>query len=54
MLDSEQLKEVNKDDYLREPVHMEQLIETIKREYFAKNCKDACEGSDQQNIKQSI
>jgi DNA-binding NtrC family response regulator len=42
-LDHEQLKEVNKDDYLRKPVHMEQLIETIKREYFAKDCKDTCQ-----------
>ena len=42
-LEHEQLKEINKDDYLRKPVHMEQLIETIKREYFAKDCKDTCE-----------
>jgi two-component SAPR family response regulator len=39
----EQLKEINKDDYLRKPIHMEQLIETIKREYFARDCKDTCE-----------
>jgi hypothetical protein len=38
-----QLKEVNKDDYLRKPVHIGQLIETIKREYFAKDCKDTCD-----------
>ena len=42
-LEHEQLKEINKDDYLRKPVHIEQLIETIKREYFAKDCKDTCE-----------
>ena len=41
-LEEDQLKEVNKDDYLRKPVHIGQLIETIKREYFAKDCKDTC------------
>jgi DNA-binding response OmpR family regulator len=42
-LEKDQLKEVNKDDYLRKPVHIGQLIETIKREYFAKDCKDTCD-----------
>jgi len=42
-LQEDQLKEVNKDDYLRKPVHIGQLIETIKREYFAKDCKDTCD-----------
>ena len=42
-LEKDQLKEVNKDDYLRKPVHIVQLIETIKREYFAKDCKDTCD-----------
>ena len=41
-LDQDQFKEVNKDDYLKKPVHIAQLIETIKREYFAKDCKDTC------------
>jgi hypothetical protein len=36
-LDDTQLKEINKKDYLRKPVHMKQLIDTIKREYNAKN-----------------
>jgi two-component SAPR family response regulator len=47
-LDEDQLKEVNKDDYLRKPVHMGNLIDSIKREYFAKDCKDTCneESSD--------
>ena len=42
-LEEDRLKEVNKDDYLRKPVHIGQLIETIKREYFAKDCKDTCD-----------
>ena len=41
-LEEDQLREVNKDDYLRKPIHMGQLIETIKREYFAKDCADTC------------
>ena len=41
-LDEDQLKEVNKDDYLRKPVHIGNLIDSIKREYFAKDCKDTC------------
>ena len=42
-LEQDQLKEVDKDDYLKKPVHIAQLIETIKREYFAKDCKDTCD-----------
>ena len=42
-LDEDQLKEINKDDYLKKPVHMAKLIDSIKREYFAKDCKDTCE-----------
>ena len=41
-LEQDQLKEVDKDDYLKKRVHIAQLIETIKREYFAKDCKDTC------------
>ena len=41
-LDEDQLKEINKDDYLKKPVHMRNLIDSIKREYFAKDCKDTC------------
>jgi DNA-binding response OmpR family regulator len=51
-LDHNQLKEVNKDDYLRKPIHMGNLIETIKREYFAKDCKDMC--SDDTELKKRI
>ena len=42
-LEQNQLKEVNKDDYLRKPIHMDELVATIKRQYFAKDCKDTCE-----------
>ena len=42
-LDEDQLKEINKEDYLKKPVHMTKLIDSIKREYFAKDCKDTCE-----------
>ena len=42
-LDEDQLKEINKEDYLKKPVHMAKLIDSIKREYFAKDCKDTCE-----------
>jgi two-component system, cell cycle sensor histidine kinase and response regulator CckA len=47
-LEQDQLKEINKDDYLKKPVHMAKLIDSIKREYFAKDCKDTCneESSD--------
>jgi DNA-binding NtrC family response regulator len=38
-LEEDQLKEVNKDDYLRKPVHIGKLIEIVKREYFAKIVK---------------
>ena len=41
-LEENQLKEIYKDDYLRKPVLMGKLIETIKREYFAKDCIDTC------------
>ena len=46
-LEQDQLKEVDKDDYLKKPVHIAQLIETIKREYFAKDCKDTCNDASQ-------
>ena len=42
-LEQDQLKEINKDDYLKKPFHMAKLIDSIKREYFAKDCKDTCE-----------
>jgi len=42
-LEQNQLKEVNKDDLLKKPVHVGRLIDTIKREYIAKDCKDICE-----------
>ena len=42
-LEQDQLKEINKDDYLKKPFHMTKLIDSIKREYFAKDCKDTCE-----------
>ena len=51
-LEEDQLKEVNKDDYLRKPVHIGQLIETIKREYFAKDCKDTCDKEGSASDKQ--
>jgi DNA-binding NtrC family response regulator len=51
-LDEDQLKEVDKDDYLRKPVHIGQLIETIKREYFAKDCKDTCDEEGSASDKQ--
>jgi DNA-binding response OmpR family regulator len=51
-LEEDQLKEVNKDDYLRKPVHIGQLIETIKREYFAKDCKDTCDEEGSASDKQ--
>ena len=51
-LQEDQLKEVNKDDYLRKPVHIGQLIETIKREYFAKDCKDTCDEEGSTSDKQ--
>jgi CheY-like chemotaxis protein len=31
-LEEDQLKEVNKDDYLKKPIHMSKLIETVKKE----------------------
>jgi two-component SAPR family response regulator len=42
-LQQDQLKEVNKNDYLKKPVHIKTLIDTIKKEYFAKDCKDTCD-----------
>ena len=51
-LEEDQLKEVNKDDYLRKPVHIGHLIETIKREYFAKDCKDTCDEEGSASDKQ--
>jgi DNA-binding response OmpR family regulator len=50
-LGQEQLKEVNKDDYLRKPIHMGNLIETIKMEYFAKDCKDKDTCSPDESVK---
>jgi len=41
-LEQDQLREVNKNDYLKKPVHIQTLIDTIKKEYFAKDCKDTC------------
>jgi len=29
-LEQDQLKEINKDDYLKKPVHMTKLIESVK------------------------
>ena len=51
-LEEDQLKEVNKDDYLRKPIHMGKLIEIVKREYFAKDCKDTCETEGSTSDKQ--
>jgi CheY-like chemotaxis protein len=31
-LEEDQLKEANKDDYLKKPIHMSKLIETVKKE----------------------
>jgi two-component SAPR family response regulator len=31
-LDQDQLKEINKDDYLKKPIPMSKLIETVKKE----------------------
>lgn len=41
--DEQQLKEVNKDDYMKKPIHRAKLIDTIKKEYFAKDCAENCE-----------
>jgi two-component SAPR family response regulator len=35
-LDHDQLREVNKDDYLKKPIHMEELTNAVKREYYAR------------------
>ena len=35
-LDHDQLTEVNKDDYLKKPIHMEELTNAVKREYYAR------------------
>ena len=51
-LDEDQLKEVNKDDYLRKPVHIGKLIEIVKSEYFAKDCKDTCDKEGSTSEKQ--
>ena len=42
-LDEQQLKEINKDDYVKKPIHMGNLFVTIKREYFAKDCAENSE-----------
>jgi len=42
-LEQDKLKEVNKNDYLKKPIHIKTLIDTIKREYFANECKDTCD-----------
>ena len=51
-LEEDQLKEVNKDDYLRKPVHIGKLIEIVKSEYFAKDCKDTCDKEGSTSEKQ--
>ena len=51
-LKEDQLKEVNKDDYLRKPVHIGKLIEIVKSEYFAKDCKDTCDKEGSPSEKQ--
>ena len=51
-LEEDQLKEVNKDDYLRKPVHIGKLIEIVKSEYFAKDCKDTCDKEGNASEKQ--
>ena len=35
-LEEDQLREVNKDDYLNKPIHMEELTNAVKREYYAR------------------
>jgi hypothetical protein len=42
-LEQNQLKEVNKNDYLGKSIHIDNLIATIKKRNFAKDCKDICE-----------
>ena len=39
-LEQDQLKEVNKEDYIKKPIRIQELIDIIKNEYFAKDCKD--------------
>ena len=39
-LEQDQLKKVNKEDYTKKTVRIQELIDTIKNEYFAKDCKD--------------
>mgnify|MGYP003575475544 CR=1 FL=1 len=34
-LEQDQLKEINMDDYLQKPLHMNQLIDTVKREVYS-------------------
>jgi two-component SAPR family response regulator len=41
-LDADKLKEINKENYLKKPLRIGQLIETIKKEFFAKDCIDIC------------
>ena len=52
-LDQDQLREINKNDYLRKPVHMAKLIDSIKREYFAKDCKDTCDAESSDKTKET-
>jgi DNA-binding response OmpR family regulator len=33
-LEQDQLKEINMDDYLQKPLHMNQLIDTVKKEVY--------------------
>ena len=35
-LEQDQLKEINKDDYLKKPIHMAKLIDSIKERIFCK------------------
>jgi DNA-binding NtrC family response regulator len=52
-LEQDQLREINKNDYLRKPVHMAKLIDSIKREYFAKDCKDTCDAESSDKTKET-
>ena len=33
-LEEDQLKEINKNDYLRKPIHMNKLIDAVKKEVY--------------------
>ena len=34
-LDEQQLKEINKGDYVKKPIHMNQLIDTVQKEVYS-------------------